>query len=256
MPSDQQTEPANDTSAVELDPLTRRRLESVATATLAGTLQKHGVRTTFLSGLKPIKPGQRMIGRARTLRFLPMREDLLETFAPRLNMQRAAIESLQPGEVLVIDARNETDAGTIGDIFAMRAIQLGAVGVVTDGAVRDTPALRDMGLSMYHRASHGGTYRRLHMPVDQQIPIACAGVTVMPGDVIVGDDEGVVVVPWAMVDQIAADAAQLELEETWAMSRVAAGESTDGAFPITPARRPEFEAWAAEQRGPDDDVEG
>ena len=141
--------PVNDDVAVTspdpIDPTTLQRLQVVATATLAGVLQKHGVRTTFLSGLGPIKPGQRMVGRARTLRFLPMREDLLETYAPRLNMQRAAIESLQPGEVLVIEARNETEAGTIGDIFAMRAIQLGAVGVVTDGAVRDTPALRAHG---------------------------------------------------------------------------------------------------------------
>lgn len=233
----------------DIDPGTRRRLESVATATIAGVLQKRGVRTTFLSGVAPIKPGQRMVGRARTLRFLPMREDLLDTYAARINVQRTAIESLRPGEVLVIEARNEPDAGTIGDIFAMRAIKLGAVGVVTDGAVRDTPALRQMGIAVYHRASHGATYRRLHMPVDQQIPIACAGVTVVPGDVMVGDDEGVVVVPAALVDEVAAEAAQQELEETWAMERVAAGDGTDGAFPITPARRPEFEAWLAARPG-------
>ena len=238
-----------DDQVTDLDPETRAHLEAVATATLAGVMQKRGVRTTFLSGLAPIKPGQRMVGRARTLRFVPIREDLIETYAPRLNTQRAAIEALQSGEVLVIDARNETDAGTIGDIFAMRAIQLGAVGIVTDGAVRDTPALRAMGIPVYHRASHGATYRRLHMPVDQQVPIACAGVTVVPGDVIVGDEEGVVVVPAAMVDEVAAEAAQQELEEEWGMSRVEAGESTDGAFPITPARRPEFEAWVAERQG-------
>jgi 5-oxopent-3-ene-1,2,5-tricarboxylate decarboxylase / 2-hydroxyhepta-2,4-diene-1,7-dioate isomerase len=228
-----------------IDPGTRRMLESVSTATIAGVLQKRGIRTTFMSGLVPIKPGQRMVGRARTLRFVPMREDLIETYAPRLNMQRAAIESLQPGEVLVIDARNETEAGTIGDIFAVRAITLGAVGIVTDGAVRDTPALRDLGIAVYHRASHGATYRRMHMPVEQQVPVACAGVTVVPGDVIVGDGEGVVVVPAALVDAIAAESAQQELEEEWGMERVAAGDSTDGAFPITAARRAEFEAWVA-----------
>jgi regulator of RNase E activity RraA len=233
-------EPEND-----IDPATRGRLERVATATLAAVLQKRGVRTTFMSGLAPIRPGQRMVGRAHTLRFVPIREDLVETFAPRLNMQRAAIESLRPGEVLVIDARNETDAGTIGDIFAMRAIQLGAVGMVTDGAVRDASALRRMSIAVYQRASHGATFRRLHMPVDQQVPIACAGVAVIPGDVIVGDDDGVVVVPAALADEVAAEAARQELEEEWGMERVAAGESTDGAFPITPARRPEFEAWLA-----------
>jgi 5-oxopent-3-ene-1,2,5-tricarboxylate decarboxylase/2-hydroxyhepta-2,4-diene-1,7-dioate isomerase len=232
-----------------IDETTRRRLSEVATATLAGVLQKRGIRTTFMSGLRPIKRGQRMVGEAHTLRFLPMREDLTDVHAPRLNLQRAAIESLQPGEVLVIDARNETDAGTIGDIFAMRAIRLGAVGIVTDGAVRDTPALRQMDIATYHRASHGGTFRRLHMPVDQQVPIACAGVTVIPGDVIVGDDEGVVVVPAAIADEVAVEATQQELEETWGMERVAAGESTDGTFPITPARRAEFEAWVAERNG-------
>lgn len=235
--------------ASEIDPETRRRLESVATATLAGVLQKRGVRSTFMSGLAPIKPGQRMIGRARTLRFVPIREDLIETYAPRLNAQRAAIESLQPGEVLVMDARNETDAGTFGDIFAMRATRLGAAGVVTDGAVRDTPAVRQMDIPVYHRASHGATFRRVHMPVEQQVPIACAGVTVVPGDVIVGDEEGVVVVPAAMVDEVAAEAAKQELEEEWGMERVAGGESTDGTFPITPARRPDFEAWLKEREG-------
>src|SRR5262245_13768395 len=238
----------SDEIGASLDADTKQRLESVATATLAGVLQKRGIRSTFLSGLQPIKPGQRMVGRARTLRLVPVREDLIETYAPRLNMQRAAIESLQPGEVLVIDARNETDAGTIGDIFAMRAIQLGAVGLVTDGAVRDTPALRDSSIAIYHRASHGATYRRLHMPVDQQVPIACAGVTVIPGDVIVGDEEGVLVVPAAIAGEVAADAARQELEEEWGMERVRAGESTDGAFPITEARRQEFEAWVAARR--------
>ena len=163
-------------SVADIDAETRRRLQSVATATLAATLQKRGVRTTFMSGLAAIKPGQRMVGRARTLRFVPIREDLVETYAPRLNSQRAAIESLQPGEVLVIDARNDTEAGTIGDIFAMRAIQLGAVGIVTDGAVRDAAALRRLDIPVYNRASHGATFRRMHMPVDYQVPIACAGV--------------------------------------------------------------------------------
>jgi 5-oxopent-3-ene-1,2,5-tricarboxylate decarboxylase/2-hydroxyhepta-2,4-diene-1,7-dioate isomerase len=232
-----------------IDDTTRNRLGEVATATIAAVLQKRGIRSTFMSGLLPIKPGQRMVGEARTLRFLPIREDLIETYAPRLNMQRAAIEALQPGEVLVIDARNETDAGTIGDIFAMRAVQLGATGIVTDGAVRDTPALREIDIATYHRASHGGTFRRLHMPVDQQVPIACAGVAVMPGDVIVGDGEGVVVIPTAIADEVAAEAVQQELEERWGMERVAAGESTDGAFPITPDRRPEFEAWRARREG-------
>jgi regulator of RNase E activity RraA len=239
-------------SAEPVEPLhddTRERLRSVATATLTGVLQKHGIRNTFLSGVRPIRPGQRMLGRAHTLRYVPMREDLIPVYGTRLNAQRAAVEALRPGEVLVIEARNEPDAGTIGDIYAMRASALGATGIVTDGAVRDTPTLRDMQIPVYHRSSHASTYRRMHLPLDHDVPIACAGVTVMPGDVLVGDDEGVVVVPAALVDEVALEASEQELAEEWGMERVAAGESTDGAFPITPERHPEFVAWLAEREG-------
>ncbi len=234
---------------LDLTEQTRARLRSVATATLTGVLQKRGIRSTFLSGLKPVRDGQRMLGRAHTLRYVPMREDLIPVYATRLNAQRAAIESMQPGEVLVIEARNETDAGTIGDIYAMRASVLGATGIVTDGTLRDTPALRDMDIPVYHRSSHAATYRREHMPLDHQVPIACAGVTVLPGDVVVGDGEGVVIIPAGLVDEIAEEAAAQELAEEWGMERVAAGDSTDGAFPITPERRPEFETWLAERAG-------
>ena len=106
--------------------------------------------------------------------------------------------------------------------------------MVTDGALRDTPAIRDLDLPVYHRASHAATFGRLHLPLDHQIPIACAGVTVMPGDVVVGDGEGVVVVPAALADEVAADAVQQELEEEWALERVDAGESTDRACSRSP----------------------
>lgn len=228
---------------------TRDRLASVATATLAGVLHQQGIRSSFLSGVRPVKPGRRMVGVARTLRYLPMREDLIPVYATRANAQREAVESLQPGEVLMIDARNVPDAGTIGDIYAMRAMRLGAVGIVTDGATRDTPALAEMDIPVYHRAAHASTYRRHHMPVDSQIPIACAGVTVIPGDVVVGDDEGVVVIPRALADDIAAKAAEQELAEEWGLERVSSGESTDGTFPITAERRAEFESWRAAHEG-------
>lgn len=228
---------------------TRQRLGTVATATLAGVLHQRGIRSSFLSGLVPLSTGHRMVGVARTLRYLPIRDDLIPVYATRTNAQRRAVESLQPGEVLVISARNVADAGTIGDIYAMRALRLGASGVVTDGATRDTPALAELGIPVYHRAAHGSTYRRHHMPVDTQLPIECAGVTVIPGDVIVGDDEGVVCVPAAMVDEVAEAAAEQELREEWGYERVAAGESTDGTFPITPERQAEFDAWRAERGG-------
>jgi regulator of RNase E activity RraA len=186
-----------------------------------------------------------MLGYAHTLRYVPMREDLQGELVGGQNAQRRAVESMTPDEVLVIEARGEPDAGTIGDIYTMRAKCLGAAGVVTDGALRDTPAIRGLGLPVYHRASHAATFGRLHMPLDHQIPIACAGVTVLPGDLVVGDGEGVVIVPAALAVEVARDSVQQECEEEWAAERVAAGESTIGVFPIAKARRAEFDAWFA-----------
>jgi regulator of RNase E activity RraA len=226
----------------------RGQLGQVSTATLTFQLQKRGIRSTFLSGLKPVKDGQRMLGYAHTLRYVPLREDLQAQYSGGQNAQRRAIEGLAADEVLIMEARGEPDAGTIGDIFVMRALRLGAAGVVTDGALRDTPAIRELGLPVYHRASHAATFGRLHMPLDHQVPIACAGVTVLPGDILVGDGEGVVVVPAALAAEVAADAYQQELEEEWALSRVDAGESTVGVFPISKDRRSEFDAWLAARR--------
>jgi regulator of RNase E activity RraA len=177
-----------------------------------------------------------------------MREDLQAQLQGRDNAQRSAVESLEPGEVLVIEARGETDAGTIGDILVLRSLRRGATGVVTDGALRDTAAIREIDLPVYHRASHAATLGRLHLPLDHQVPIACAGVTVFPGDVLVGDGEGVVVVPAALAEEVAADAVRQELEEEWAVERVDAGESTVGVFPVSKARRDEFEAWLAARK--------
>jgi len=222
----------------------KSQLNKVSTATLTQRLQGKGIRNAFLSGLRPVATGTRMVGYAHTLRYLPAREDLTQ-YAGGQNAQRRAIESLTADEVLIMDARGEPDAGTIGDIFVMRSKLLGAAGVVTDGALRDTPAIREIGLPVYHRSSHAATWGRMHIPLDHQVPIACAGVTVLPGDILVGDDEGVVVLPAALAEELAAGAVAQEIEEEWALERVAAGESTIGTFPIAKERRAEFEAWLA-----------
>jgi 5-oxopent-3-ene-1,2,5-tricarboxylate decarboxylase / 2-hydroxyhepta-2,4-diene-1,7-dioate isomerase len=233
----------------ELTEGVRGQLNHVSTATLTSQLQRRGIRSTFFGGLRPIKEGQRMLGYAHTLRYVPLREDLQSQLGGRQNAQRRAIESLQADEVLVIEARGDPDAGTIGDIYVSRAIALGATGIVTDGALRDTPAIKELAIPVYHRASHAATYGRVHMPLERQIPIACAGVTVMPGDVVVGDGEGAVVIPAALVAEVAEDAYQQELEEEWALGRVTDGESTIGVFPVSPERRPEFEEWLANRQG-------
>jgi 5-oxopent-3-ene-1,2,5-tricarboxylate decarboxylase / 2-hydroxyhepta-2,4-diene-1,7-dioate isomerase len=234
---------------VQLTDELRAQLNSVSTATLTNQLQRKGIRSTFLSGLKPIKPGQRMLGYAHTLRYVPLREDLNPTLAGGQNAQRRAIESMQPDEVLVIEARGVPDAGTFGDIFALRSLRLGATGIITDGAVRDTPTVSELGIPVYHQASHAATFGRMHMPLEHQIPIACAGVTVMPGDIVVGDAEGAVIVPPSLVVELAAASVIQEAEEAWALERVDAGESTVGVFPISKERRPEFDAWFAARAG-------
>ena len=224
----------------------RMKLNAVSTATLAGQMQRRGMRNSFLNGLRPLNEGQRMLGYAHTLRFVPKRED----FERRLqgpNAQRRAVESIEPEEVLIVEARGEPDAGTIGDIFAMRIKQRGASGFVTDGALRDTPAVADVGLPVYHRSSHAATLGRLHTPLEHQVPIACAGVTVFPGDVIVGDGEGAVVIPALLAEEVANDSYFQEIEEEWAIERVAAGDSSIGVFPISAERRPEFEEWLAKR---------
>ena len=223
-------------------------LNSVATSTLTHQLQQRGIRNAFLSGLKPLHPGLRMVGRARTLRYVALREDVQAQYASGLNAQRRVVESMRPGEVLVIEARGVPDAATIGDIYATRAFKLGATGIVTDGALRDTPAIVDMHMPVYHLASHGATYGRQHMPFSVDEPITCAGVFVVPGDVIVGDGEGAVVIPQALVDEVLRDALAQEERERFALERVSAGEPTIGLFPLSKERTPEFEQWRVAQQ--------
>ncbi len=235
-------------SSSEPSPLTseiRELLEGVATATLTAALQRRGIRNTFFTGLAPIRPGQRMLGIAKTLRYGPMREDLVPALQAGQNAQRRAVETIGADEVLIIEARNSAEAGTIGDVLAMRALSRGATGIITDGCVRDSGAVRRLNIPVYLRAAHAATLSRDHLPIDIDVPIACAGVLVMPGDVIVGDDDGAMLIPVALVDEVAREAAEQELRDAWSFERVKAGESSVGVFPISADRLAEFESWKA-----------
>ena len=228
-----------------LTPELEAALNTLATATLTHQLQMRGIRSTFLSGLKPLHPEKRMVGRARTLRYVALREDMQRELAGGINAQKRVVEATEAGDVLVIEARGVPDAATIGDIFATRVFALGGRGVVTDGALRDTPAIAAIGQPVYHQASHGATLGRQHMPFSTDEPITCAGVFVVPGDVVVGDGEGVVIIPQALLEEVTADALIQEEKEDFALERVAAGESTIGLFPLAPERVADFEAWKA-----------
>ncbi len=236
----------SDLRPVELTDDMRAKLNAVSTATLAGQLQRRGQQNGFLNGLKPLNPGQRMLGYAHTVRYLPKSVEFDKRMASEgPNAQRRAVESIEADEVLVIEARGYPDAGTIGDIFAMRVLKRGGTGVITDGALRDTPAIAEIGMPVYFGSSHAATLGRAHSPYEHQIPVACAGVAVFPGDIIVGDEEGAVVLPARWAEEIATDAYQQELREEWAIERVAAGDDSGSTFPIAKERLPEFEAWLA-----------
>jgi 5-oxopent-3-ene-1,2,5-tricarboxylate decarboxylase / 2-hydroxyhepta-2,4-diene-1,7-dioate isomerase len=229
-------------------------LRTVSAATLTTQLQKRGIKRPFFTGLRPTRPDLRMVGFAHTLRYVPVREDIVSADTRELNAQKQAIESIKPGEILVIEARNEEGAGTIGDILALRALRRGAVGIVTDGGVRDSPTVSSLEIPTYYRAAHGSVLGILHYPLEANVPVACAGVLVMPGDLLVGDAEGVVVVPPLLAEEIARDAVEMELREQFALERVDAGESIKGIYPLTEARRPDYEHWLASREAAKSDL--
>jgi 2-keto-4-pentenoate hydratase/2-oxohepta-3-ene-1,7-dioic acid hydratase in catechol pathway/regulator of RNase E activity RraA len=226
----------------------RAALQTVSTATLTAQLSRRGIRDTHIRGVRPTRPDLRLLGYAYTLRYLPLREDVRDADRAPLNAQKQAVESVGPDDVLVIDAREDPGAGTIGDILAARALVRGATGIVTDGGLRDSHAVAALEIPAYYKAPHPAPLGLIHYPLEANVPIACGGTLVQPGDVVVGDADGVVVLPAALAEEVAHDALEHEEQETWAFERVQAGESIAGIFPVSDARRPEYEAWRAARR--------
>jgi regulator of RNase E activity RraA len=222
-------------------------LAQVSTATLASQLRKRGLNGLTMDGLRTTKPGRRMTGFARTLRYLPLREDLFARYGGGMNAQKQAIEQIRPGEVLVIDARQEPSAGTIGDILALRAQARGAAGIVTDGAIRDAARMAELEIPAYHAAVHPAVLGRRHVPWEWGVTVACAGVTVQPGDLVAGDDDGVVVLPPGLAAEIIADAREQERQEEFVAAQVAAGAELDGLYPLGDRWREAYQAWLAER---------
>jgi 2-keto-4-pentenoate hydratase/2-oxohepta-3-ene-1,7-dioic acid hydratase in catechol pathway/regulator of RNase E activity RraA len=220
-------------------------LGRVSTATLSSQLRKRGLNGLTLDGLRSSRPGRRMIGYARTLRYLPLREDLFAERGGGMNAQKRAVEEIQPGEVLVIEARQEHTAGTVGDILALRADARGATGIVTDGAIRDSVRIAELDIPVYHAAVHPAVLGRRHVPWETGTTVACAGVTIQPGDLLVGDADGVIVIPPGLAAAVLADAQDQELQEEFIAERVAAGEGLDGLYPLGDRWRTAYDAWLA-----------
>lgn len=226
----------------------KEKLRHISTATLTSQLQKHGFRNTFLAGLYPLRPEMRMVGYAFTLRFIPAREDLAdELYDNTKNVQRLAVEAIGPEDVLVIDARSETGAASFGHILGTRITARSAAGLVTDGALRDTPGFRQLALPSYIRAVHATTSFVVHHPIEMQVPIGCAGVAVIPGDVLVGDGEGVVVIPSQVAESVAHAAHEQELREEFVLQKITGGASIIGTYPPNEMTLAEFERWRKER---------
>jgi regulator of RNase E activity RraA/2-keto-4-pentenoate hydratase/2-oxohepta-3-ene-1,7-dioic acid hydratase in catechol pathway len=216
---------------------------AVATATLAAQLRKRGYNTVTLDRLHSTRPATKMAGFARTLRYVPFREDLFAERGGGMNAQKRAIEQLRANEILVIEARGDPTAGTVGDILGLRAQVRGAKGIVTDGAIRDSEALKNLAIPVYYAAIHPAVLGRRHVPWETNTTIACAGVTVQPGDIIAGDGDGVVVVPRHLAREVAQDAAEQELQEQFIAEQVAKGQPVDGLYPIGKKWQAAYVAW-------------
>lgn len=188
-----------------------------------------------------------MVGRARTVRYLPGREDVFAARGGATNAQRRAVEAIEPGEVLVIEARGEKGSGTIGDILALRAARRGAAGIVTDGPLRDAAAIRQMALPVFHAGTNPAQLGRRHVPFEADVAVACAGVLVEPGDLLVGDADGVVVVPDAVAEEVARDAAEQERRERFVTEQVDAGASIVGLYPLSEEAEAAYRRWLAER---------
>ncbi|MEU1345168.1 fumarylacetoacetate hydrolase family protein [Streptomyces sp. NPDC090075] len=227
-----------------LDPVLEEGLTSVAVATLSAQLRARGMPHMSVDGVRPLRPASaNLVGVAHTLRYLPLREDLFARYGTGMNAQKRAIEELRPGQVLVMDARRDASAGTLGDILALRAAMRGAAGIVTDGAVRDSATVADLDLPVYAAGAHPSVLGRRHVPWDTGVPIACGGALVQPGDLIVGDADGVVVVPPELAAELVADCREQERQERFIAAQVTAGESVDGLYPLGPAWREAYENW-------------
>jgi regulator of RNase E activity RraA len=226
----------------------RALLLRVGTATLASQLIKRGLRNTFIPRLRPVNPNAvRMVGPAFTLSFIPMREDLAIAGSVAIpnNPQRAAIEAIPPGHVLVIDARGEPGSGNLGDILIARLMHRGVAGVVSDGAMRDAEDLRAIDLPVFCAGfASPPSYARI-MAADSGRPIGCGGVAVFPGDIVTGDADGVVIVPRHLAAEVGRDALEQERVDRFVRKRVDRGASTAGLYPPNEANKAAYQRWVA-----------
>jgi regulator of RNase E activity RraA len=235
-----------------LSDATRARLRTVSTATLTTALFKRGLRNQFVQDVRPLNPAAApMVGEAFTLRYIPAREDLnpLTVFRDRAHPQRKAVEECPPGAVFVIDSRKDARAASAGSILVTRLMKRGVAGVVTDGGFRDSPEIAKLAIPAYHHRPAAPTNLTVHQALDINVPIGCGDAPVFPGDVVVGDEEGVVIIPAHLADEIAAEAVEMTAFEGFVTEEVLKGRSILGLYPATDEQAThDFAAWRAARK--------
>jgi regulator of RNase E activity RraA len=228
-------------------PETKAKLMTVSTATLCTALFKRGLRNQFIQDVRPLNANlPNMVGEAFTLRYIPAREDLnpITVFQDRKHPQRVAVEQCPEGAVMVIDSRKNARAASAGSILVTRLMMRGCAGVVTDGGFRDSPEIAALPFPAYHNRPSAPTNLTLHQALDINVPIGCGDVAVFPGDVIVGDKEGVFVIPAHLADEVAGEAVDMTAFEDFVTEEVLKGRSIIGLYPATdPQTKDEFTAW-------------
>jgi regulator of RNase E activity RraA len=231
---------------------TREKLKTVSTATLCTALYKRGLRNQFIQDVRPLNPAlETMVGEAYTLRYIPAREDInsLSVFQNRAHPQRKAVEECPPGAVLVIDSRKDPRAASAGGILVTRLMKRGVAGIVTDGGFRDSPEIARLAIPAYHNRPSAPTNLTHHQALDINVPIGCGDAPVWPGDVVVGDAEGVVVIPAHLADEIADEAVEMTAFEDFVTEEVLKGRSILGLYPATDEQtKLDFAAWRSERK--------
>lgn len=226
---------------------TRDKLRTISTATVATALFKRGFRTQFVQNVHPLSADQPvLVGEAFTLRYMPAREDLnqLSVFRDRSHPQRKAVEDCPPGAVLVMDSRKDARAASAGSILVTRLMKRGVAGVVTDGGFRDAAEIAKLGYPAYHQRPSAPTNLTLHQAIDINVPIGCGDAPVFPGDVILGDGDGVIVIPAHLADEVAEEASEMTAYEDFVTERVQAGQGIFGLYPATDEKSlADFAAW-------------
>jgi regulator of RNase E activity RraA len=232
-----------------LSDTTRAKFKKISTASIATALFKRGLRNQFIQGVVPVSPkAEVMVGQAFTLRYIPAREDRnpITVFRNADHPQRVAMETCPPGHVLVMDARKDARAATAGSILITRLALRGAAGVVSDGGFRDAVGIGELEMPAYYARPSAPTNLTHHEAMDINVPIACGDVAVFPGDVLVGDRDGVMVIPAHLAEELADECTAMESYEDFVLEQVKAGEGIIGLYPGTKDEyQQKYEVWRA-----------